>query len=188
MQDADVPAWWQRLGLPGLIDVHTHFMPERVMDAVWAYFDTPTSTTAGPGRCTTGCRRPSGWRCCDALGVRAFTALLYPHKPGMARVAVGVGAGVRGAHTRLRADRHVLPRAGRRRGYVREALDAGTRVFKAHVQVGGYDPRDPLLDAGVGAARRGGRAGGRALRQRADPRRAHRAGPVRRGAARATRG
>ena len=23
-------------------------------------------------------------------------------------------------------------------------------MFKAHVQVGGYDPRDPLLDAGVG--------------------------------------
>src|SRR6202012_4752184 len=30
--------------------------------------------------------------------------------------------------------------------YVREALDAGTRVFKVHVQVGGFDPRDPLLD------------------------------------------
>jgi hypothetical protein len=41
--------------------------------------------------------------------------------------------------------------------YVDAALATGTRVFKAHVQVGGYDPRDPLLapvwarlaDAGV---------------------------------------
>ncbi|NED67205.1 amidohydrolase, partial [Streptomyces sp. SID10244] len=34
---------WQHLGLPGLIDVHTHFMPKPVMDKVWAYFDS-----AGP--------------------------------------------------------------------------------------------------------------------------------------------
>src|SRR5581483_9610683 len=26
------------------------------------------------------------------------------------------------------------------------ALDAGTGIFKVHVQVGGYDPRDPLLE------------------------------------------
>jgi predicted TIM-barrel fold metal-dependent hydrolase len=31
--------------------------------------------------------------------------------------------------------------------YVADALAAGVQVFKAHVQVGGYDPRDPLLDA-----------------------------------------
>ena len=28
----------------------------------------------------------------------------------------------------------------------RAAIDGGARVFKAHVQVGGYDPTDPLLD------------------------------------------
>ncbi len=26
-------------GLPGLIDIHTHFMPKPVMDAVWRYFE-----------------------------------------------------------------------------------------------------------------------------------------------------
>jgi predicted TIM-barrel fold metal-dependent hydrolase len=31
--------------------------------------------------------------------------------------------------------------------YVAEALDAGARVFKVHVQVGSFDPRDELLDA-----------------------------------------
>jgi predicted TIM-barrel fold metal-dependent hydrolase len=31
--------------------------------------------------------------------------------------------------------------------YVAEALDRGVRIFKVHVQVGRYDPRDPLLDA-----------------------------------------
>jgi hypothetical protein len=40
---ADVREFWTRLGLPGLVDVHTHFMPEQVLKKVWAYFDA-----AGP--------------------------------------------------------------------------------------------------------------------------------------------
>lgn len=31
-------------------------------------------------------------------------------------------------------------------GYVEEAITAGTQVFKAHIQVGDYDPNNPLLD------------------------------------------
>jgi len=30
--------------------------------------------------------------------------------------------------------------------YVRQALDAGARIFKIHLQVGGFSPDDPLLD------------------------------------------
>jgi predicted TIM-barrel fold metal-dependent hydrolase len=30
--------------------------------------------------------------------------------------------------------------------YVREAVDGGARIFKSHLQVGAYDPGDPLLD------------------------------------------
>ena len=30
--DADVPAFWRSLGPPGLIDVHTHFMPDNVVN------------------------------------------------------------------------------------------------------------------------------------------------------------
>ena len=41
--DESVRDLWQSLGLPGLIDVHTHFMPKNVMDKVWKYFDS-----AGP--------------------------------------------------------------------------------------------------------------------------------------------
>jgi hypothetical protein len=36
-------------------------------------------------------------------------------------------------------------------GYVATAIDTGARVFKAHVQVGDYDPRDELLDPVWGA-------------------------------------
>ena len=41
-----VRAHAERLGLPGLIDVHTHFMPQNVLDKVWAYFDA-IDTPAG---------------------------------------------------------------------------------------------------------------------------------------------
>jgi imidazolonepropionase-like amidohydrolase len=38
-ETARVTAFWRELGLPGLVDVHTHFMPEPMLAKVWAYFD-----------------------------------------------------------------------------------------------------------------------------------------------------
>ena len=37
--EPSVPEFWQQLGLPGLVDVHVHFLPPRVMAAVWAFFE-----------------------------------------------------------------------------------------------------------------------------------------------------
>ena len=100
------------------------------------------------------------------LGVRRFTALVYPHKPGMAQSlnewARAFAAGV--PECVATGTFYPEPTAG---GYVRAALEAGTGVFKVHVQVGEFDPRDGRPGRRVGHARRGGRAGGRALRQRA---------------------
>ena len=39
MIDEDVPIFWRSLGLPGLIDIHVHFYPERMLAKVWKYFD-----------------------------------------------------------------------------------------------------------------------------------------------------
>ena len=36
LADVDVPAWWQRLGLPGLFDVHVHFLPPNIQAKVFA--------------------------------------------------------------------------------------------------------------------------------------------------------
>jgi predicted TIM-barrel fold metal-dependent hydrolase len=36
---ARTAAFRERAGLPSLIDVHTHFMPQRLLAAVWSYFD-----------------------------------------------------------------------------------------------------------------------------------------------------
>jgi predicted TIM-barrel fold metal-dependent hydrolase len=145
VKDADVPAFWQRLGLPGLIDVHVHFMPDRVMDKVWAYFDS-----AGP---LTGREWPIRYRWPEAdrlahlraMGVRVFSSLVYAHKPGMASWLNAWAAEFAAANDDVAHTATFFPEPGVS-SYVDDALNAGVRIFKAHVQVGGYDPRDPLLD------------------------------------------
>ena len=140
-----VTAFWERLGLPGLVDVHTHFMPERVLRKVWAYFDS-----VGP---LTGVKWPITYRHDEerrlavlrGFGVRAFTSMLYPHKAGMAEWLNGWAAqfAARTPDCLHTATLFPEPEAGR---YVRAAVEGGARVFKSHVQVGAYDPNDALLD------------------------------------------
>lgn len=145
MIDADVPAWWRRLGLAGLIDVHVHFMPKRVMDAVWRYFDSGIENYGKPWPVHYRVSDEERLATLDALGVRAFSALLYPHKPDMA-ASLSQWAREFAARTPGCVATGTFFPEPSAAGYVREALDAGTVIFKAHVQVGGYDPRDGLLD------------------------------------------
>jgi cytosine/adenosine deaminase-related metal-dependent hydrolase len=145
LEDADVPGWWQSLGLPGLVDVHTHFMPMRLMDAVWRYFDEAEEHY---GRAwPVHYRLPESGRVAILadLGVRTFAALVYPHKPGMAH-SLSEWAREFAATTPGCVPTGTFFPEPSAVDYVRTALDAGTVVFKAHLQVGGYDPRDELLD------------------------------------------
>lgn len=138
-------AFRRRIGLSSLIDVHTHFMPERLLAAVWAYFDKP-----GP---LIGRRWPIHYRAKEthrldllhSFGVRAFTAMLYPHKPGMARSLNDWGAefAARSPGCLHTATFFAEPSAV---ADVRHAVSQGARLFKCHLQVGGFDPGDPLLD------------------------------------------
>ena len=83
-EDGDVPGFWRALGLPGLADVHVHFLPPRLLRRVWEYFDE-----AGP---LVGVSWPIRYKWSDAervahlrsMGVRMFSALAYAHRPGMA--------------------------------------------------------------------------------------------------------
>ncbi|RAJ45588.1 hypothetical protein K353_01088 [Kitasatospora sp. SolWspMP-SS2h] len=147
---AEVRRFWGGLGLPGLIDVHTHFMPERVLRKVWAYFDAHGPLIGARGWPITY-RRAEDERTAllREFGVRAFTSLLYPHKPGMAGWLNGWAAEFAGRTPDCLHTATLYPEPGVA-GYVREALEAGARVFKAHVQVGGYDPADARLDAAWG--------------------------------------
>lgn len=156
--DSGVPAFWRALGLPGIIDSHVHFMPPRLMSAVWGYFDE-----AGP---LIGTEWPIRYRDSEeerlaflrGLGVRAFTSLAYPHRPGMAESLNEWTAGFAARVPECIQTATFFPEPGVE-DYVERTLDAGARVFKVHLQVGGFDPRakdlDPvwgvLADAGVPA-------------------------------------
>jgi hypothetical protein len=143
--DAAVPGIWRALGLPGLVDVHVHFLPPRVLAAVWAYFDRAEQHY--------GTTWPVSYRVGEAervahlgyLGVRHFPALAYPHKPGMARFLNDWTLRLAGRTPGCVPSATFFPEPDAA-DYVTAALGAGARVFKAHLQVGGYDPTDPLLD------------------------------------------
>ena len=127
------------------MDLHVHFMPKNVLDKVWAYFDA-----AGP---LIGTHWPIAYRGDEAdrlarlrgFGVRAFPSLLYPHRPQMAAWLNAWAADFAGDHPDVMhtATFHAEPEAP---VYVGRALAAGAQVFKAHLQVGAYDPRDASLD------------------------------------------
>ncbi|WP_410666306.1 amidohydrolase family protein [Amycolatopsis sp. lyj-84] len=148
--DAEIPGWVSALGIDGLVDLHLHFLPKPVMDKVWAYFDQAEEHY--------GMAWPVHYRTSEeeriatlrSFGVRKFAPLVYPHKPGMAewltswalefaeRVPDAVPTGT------FYPEPSAL-------SVVDGALRAGARCFKAHVQVGAYDPRDELLDGVWGA-------------------------------------
>lgn len=145
LQDADLPGLAADLGIPGLVDVHTHFMAPQVMAKVWAYFDA-----AGP---LLGRPWPITYRWSDeervahlrSMGVKAFSALSYAHRPGV--------AGFMNDWTLAFADRtpgalrsatfYPEPEAAT---YVPQLVADGVDVFKVHVQVGDFAPDDPLLE------------------------------------------
>jgi predicted TIM-barrel fold metal-dependent hydrolase len=144
-----VAAFRERNGLTALIDVHTHFMPPRLMAAVQAYFDRAGPLIGRPWPIAYRQDEEARVEILRALGVLRFTAMIYPHKPGMARSlndwAAGFAARVPDClHT---ATFFAEPSAARD---VEQAIGQGARVFKCHLQVGDFDPNDPLLDAAWG--------------------------------------
>jgi len=146
VDDADVPRYWQQLGLPGLVDVHVHFLPERVQAKVWQYFAEAETHYGAPWPVTYALPVAERIAVLSALGVRAFPTLPYPHKPGMAAWLNDWSAQFAREHAQVLRSATFYPEP-EAPAYVAEALAAGARVFKVHVQVGGFDPRDPLLDA-----------------------------------------
>ncbi|WP_182524297.1 amidohydrolase family protein [Nocardioides dongkuii] len=148
MTEADVApvrAFWERLGLPGLVDVHVHFLPPPIQRAVWAVFDA-----AGP---SLGREWPIRYRASHedrvallrAMGVRRFPTLPYAHKPGVAAYlndwARDFSADV--PESLWSATFYPEPEAA---AYVADLVAGGVEVFKVHLQVGEFLADDPLLD------------------------------------------
>lgn len=137
-----MPGWLAALGVPGIVDIHVHFMPQRLLDRVWRYFDHATAHYGVAWPIHYRLPQPQRLAALHAMGVTTFAPLVYAHKPGMAadltRWALDFGHRTPGAVPTAT----LYPEPD---GYLAAALDAGARCVKAHVQVGDYDPRDPLL-------------------------------------------
>lgn len=145
LTDAEVPALWRGLGLPGLIDVHVHFMPQNVMDKVWAYFDSAGPLTGSPWPITYRTQEADRLARLRAMGVRAFPSMVYPHRPDMAEWLNAWAHEFALLHDDVVQTATFYPEPTAP-AYVAQALADGARLFKVHVQVGAYDPRDPLLE------------------------------------------
>ena len=138
-------AFWRELGIPGLFDVHVHFLPDNIQRRVWEQFDQ-----AGP---KIGRDWPVRYRqsvedrvaVLRDLGVRRFSALPYAHRPGVATYlndwARTFAAEV--PESLWSATFFPEPEAA---AYVGALVDEGVEVFKVHVQVGAFHLDDPLLD------------------------------------------
>ncbi|MEC3978958.1 amidohydrolase family protein [Amycolatopsis sp. H20-H5] len=148
--DAEVAAWAASLGVDGLVDIHVHFLPDPVMDKVWAYFDHAEEHYGTPWPVHYRTSEQERLETLRALGVRRFAPLVYPHKPGMAQwlTSWALEFAERVPEAVPTATFYPEPSAA---SSVDEALRAGARCFKAHVQVGAYDPRDELLATAWGA-------------------------------------
>ncbi len=148
MSDEPVEAtrdFWRELGIPGLFDVHVHFLPDNIQRRVWEQFDQ-----AGP---KIGRDWPVRYRqsvedrvaLLRDLGVRRFSALPYAHRPGVATYlndwARTFAAEV--PESLWSATFFPEPEAA---AYVGALVDEGVEVFKVHVQVGAFHLDDPLLD------------------------------------------
>ncbi len=144
--DADVPGFVAALGLPGLYDVHTHFLPPRMLRSVRAYFDQAGPLVGQSWPLLYRGTNEEGAAHLAALGVRRYSALAYAHRPGMAvdlnDWTLDFAARTEGC---LRSATF-FPEPGVL-DEVRRVLDAGAQIFKVHLQVSGYDPREPVLDA-----------------------------------------
>lgn len=143
--DVDVPGWLRRLGLPGLIDLHVHFLPERMERRVWHHFNHGGPLMGGGWRIAYEWPVEKRVERLRELGVRTFPALAYAHRPDMAADLNAWTLGFARRTPGCLPSATFYPEPGVE-AYVRRALDDGARIFKVHLQVGGFDPRVPELD------------------------------------------
>ncbi|MCU1667699.1 MAG: amidohydrolase 2 [Blastococcus sp.] len=146
VDDDDVPRYWRELGLPGLVDVHVHFLPDRVQAKVWKFFEDAEAHYGASWPVQYPVPVEERLAILERLGVRTFPTLPYPHRAGMAAWLNDWSAEFAAAHPGVLQSATFYPEP-EAPAYVAEALDRGARIFKVHVQVGGFDPRAPVLDA-----------------------------------------
>jgi predicted TIM-barrel fold metal-dependent hydrolase len=119
------------------------------MAKVWAFFDQAAERYGTPWPVHYRLPQDDRVAVLRAMHVRAFAPLVYPHKPGMADWLNGWVAEFAAAVPEAVLTATLYPEPGVVE-YLARALAAGARCVKVHVQVGGFDPRDSLLDGAWG--------------------------------------
>lgn len=143
MTDDEVSGFLERIGVPGIVDAHVHFMPDPVQQAVWRWFDQLDPPWPVTYRMTAEERLNR----LASVGVRHHTALAYAHRPGMLRFLNDHTLRMMSPETSVIPTFTVYPEPGVG-AEVERCLDAGGRAVKVHLQVGAFDPTDRLLDPG----------------------------------------
>jgi len=145
MTDDEIPGFLAALRIPGIVDAHVHFLPDSVQSAVWRWFDRITPSWPVTYRASADDRLATLAR----IGVRYHTALAYAHRPGMLTFLNGHTLGLAAAAPAVIPTFTLFPEPGVG-GETARCLAAGGRAVKVHLQVGGFDATDPLLDEAWG--------------------------------------
>ena len=143
--DADVVPYVERLGLPGIVDVHTHFMAPEILAKVWAYFDAAGPKIGRPWPITYRGTDDERLATLRALGVKKFSALSYAHRPGVAGFMNDWTLQLAAEHPDVLRSATFYPEP-EAADYVRDLVEQGVEVFKVHVQVGDFPPNHELLE------------------------------------------
>ncbi len=144
----DVPAvrrFWEALGLPGLFDVHVHFLPPNIQRAVYAQFDDAGPKIGRPWPIRYRLQHEERVNLLRDMGVRRFPTLPYAHKPGVASYLNAWSWDFASTTPEIIWSATFYPEDDVA-AYVADLVEAGVQVFKLHLQVGEFHLDDPLLD------------------------------------------
>jgi len=124
-----------------VFDAHVHVFPERLFEAIWRWF----GQHGWPIRYRLHAEQVIEFL--SSRGVERMTALLYAHKPGMARELNRFVAEIAKAHACVIPFGTVMPGEPDAGAIVREALGTlGLRGIKLHCHVQRLSPDDARLD------------------------------------------
>jgi hypothetical protein len=143
--DHEIPYYLAALGVPGITDLHVHFMPDRVQQKVWGFFDRlpEMGKTAWP--IAYRFSEEKRVQILRSIDVVAFSTLNYAHRPGMAEVLNDYSRDFATRYDDVIRSATFFPEAGVE-DQVERVLDEGAKIFKIHIQVGAFSPLDTQLD------------------------------------------
>ena len=146
LTDEELPGYLDELGIPGIFDVHVHFMAPEILTKVWNYFDNVGPLLGRPWPITYRGSDDERVEQLRRMGVRWFSSLSYAHKPGIAEFMNDWTRAFaqRTPDTLWSATFYPEPEAA---DYVPTLIADGVEVFKAHQQVGNFAADEPRLDA-----------------------------------------